>query len=415
MGKEAPAEAKEREEANGKNGPSFWSRKSTIVAGGMIVAVLAFLGLIHLEQSFTHESTDDGFLDGQVISIAPKVAGQVAAVRVVNNQQVQKGDVLIEIDPRDLTVQLDQKRAVVESARANIGLLKASLELFKAQIATAQQNARQSASEADAAKANADKAAADLKRAEELIKNKTISQQEYDAVKAAALAAEAGLRAAQDKVASDTSKVAEVTAQLEAGRQAYERGEAQTRQAEYDVKAAELNLSYGRLTAPTEGYVTRKSVEAGDYVQVGQKLMALVGKEIWVTANFKETQVRSIRRGQPVMVRIDSLGKPDFAAHVDSIQAGSGAQFSLLPPENAVGSYVKVVQRVPIRILFDAPLKTDHVVGPGMSVIPSIRVNDFHVPVILILLIAIVLALLASWFWWRLSNGKEQEQNPRGE
>src|SRR5258706_6593326 len=361
MGKEAPAEAKEREEANGKNGPSFWSRKSTIVAGGMIVAVLAFLGLIHLEQSFTHESTDDGFLDGQVISIAPKVAGQVAAVRVVNNQQVQKGDVLIEIDPRDLTVQLDQKRALVESARENIGLVKASLELFKAQIATAQQNARQSASEADAAKANADKAAADLKRAEELIKNKTSSQQEYDAVKAAALAAEAGLRAAQDKVASDTSKVAEVTAQLEAGRQAYERGEAQTRQAEYDVKAAELNLSYGRLTAPTEGYVTRKSVEAGDYVQVGQKLMALVGKEIWVTANFKETQVRSIRRGQPVMVRIDSLGKPDFAAHVDSIQAGSGAQFSLLPPENAVGSYVKVVQRVPIRILFDQPLKTDHV------------------------------------------------------
>lgn len=404
--REVTAEAKVKDDNRDKKGPSFWSKKSVIIAGTVLLAILAFFGLNHLQHSFSHESTDDAFLDGQVVSIAPKVAGQVSAVRIVNNQEVQKGDILVEVDPRDLSVQAEQKRAVVDSARANIGLLKASLELFKAQIATAQQNARQSASEADAAKANADRAEADLKRAEELIKNKTISQQEYDAAKAAGLAAQASLRAAQNKAASDTSKVAESTAQLDAGHQAYERGEAQTRQAEFDVKAAELNLSYTKITAPTAGYITKKAVETGDYVQAGQKLMALVGKEIWVTANFKETQLRKIRRGQPVTVRIDSLEKKDFNAHVDSIQAGSGAQFSLLPAENAVGSYVKVVQRVPVRILFDGPLSTPHVVGPGMSVTPVVQVSDFHLPALVALLIAVALAAVLGWLWWRLA-GKE--------
>ena len=145
------------------------------------------------------------------------------------------------------------------------------------------------------------------------------------------------------------------------------------------MQAAELNLSYARVTAPADGYVTKKAVESGDYVQVGQRLMALVPSDLYVTANFKETQVEHIRPGQPVRITVDSAGSRVFAGHVESIMAGSGARFSLLPPENAVGNYVKVVQRIPVKILFDEPVEAEHVLGPGMSVVPSVKVQGYEV------------------------------------
>ena len=231
--------------------------------------------------------TDDAFLDSTIVSIAPKVAGQVKKVHVESNQRVKAGDLLLEIDPRDLAVQLDQKRAAVDSARANVALSKAVVELSRTQVATAEATAKQSAAEAGAAQATAGKAKADLKRAEELIQNRTISPQEFDSAKAAATAAEANLKAAQEKAASNRAKVAEAQAQVEAAQKALERGEAQARQTEPDVQAAELNLSYARVTAPADGYVTKKAVESGNYVQVGQRLMALV-----LTDTFRYRQLQ---------------------------------------------------------------------------------------------------------------------------
>ena len=377
-----------------------------MVVGTLVLFGLLFLGLRYLAEALTHEWTDDAFLDSTIVSIAPKVPGQVKMVHVKNNQAVKAGDLLVEVDPRDLAVQLDQKRAVLESARANVTLLKAVVELSRTQVASAEATAKQTAAEADASQATAERARADLKRADELIQNHTISPQEFDSAKAAATAAGASLNAAREKAASNRAKVVEAQAQVEAAQKAFERGEVQARQAEPDVQAAELNLSYARVTAPTDGYVTKKAVESGDYIQVGQKLMALVLTDTFVTANFKESQVEHIRPGQPVRTTVDSVEGRAFAGHVESIMAGSGARFSLLPPENAVGNYVKVVQRIPVKILFDEPVEAGHVLGPGMSVVPSVHVKGYVISETAVLIVAAVLALVIGVLWLKATARK---------
>jgi membrane fusion protein, multidrug efflux system len=394
------------EKPSSSSATALWQRGWVIVAGSIALAGLLFVCLGYLAETFTYESTDDAFLDADFVSVAPRVGGQVRKVLVADNQKVNAGDLLAEIDPADLQVELDQKQAALEAARANVGLLKATVELFRTQIATTEATAQQSAAEANASEANAAKAAADLKRAEELIHNHTIAAQEYDTAKAAADAAEANLKAAQQKAASDRSKTAQSMAQLEAGLRAYERGQAQTRQSEAEAQTGRLNLSYTRVLAPESGFVTKKAVQAGGFVQPGQKLLALVPNSPFVTANFKETQLKQIRPGQPVRIDIDSVAGGPFAGHVESIMAGSGARFSLLPPENAVGNYVKVVQRIPVKILFEKPFDTTHVLGPGMSVVPSVHVTSYEVPEWALVLGALVLAFGLNRLWARAAKRK---------
>jgi membrane fusion protein (multidrug efflux system) len=404
-GAKSPAVSSGGDVAQPNGGPSFWKRRPVIVVGTTVLAALVFFGLHFLALSYTHETTDDAFLSANVVALAPNVAGHVLKVHVADNQRVKAGDVLVEIDPRDFEIQSAQKKAALAAADANTRLIEASLIMLGSQVSTAEAAAQQSESEAAADQAAADKAAADLKRAEELIEKRIISQQEYDAVRAAADAAHSTLKAGRQKAAANRSKVTEAQAQLEAGRRAWERAQAQAAQSQVDVQQADLNLSYARIAAPQDGRVTRKAVQAGDYVQVGQKLMALVPEDLWVTANFKETQLRSIRPGQPVSISVDSLGGQTFAGHVDSVQAGSGAAFSLLPPENAVGNYVKVVQRVPVKIVFDQPIEAGHVLGPGMSVVPFVEVSGLTVPDLVTGIVAAILALVAGGFWWRTAGG----------
>ncbi|HVV02381.1 MAG TPA: HlyD family secretion protein [Verrucomicrobiae bacterium] len=395
---------KPEQKSSGKPRHSFWTSGPVIVIGSIFLALIFFLGLRYFAESLTHETTDDAFLDGPIISVAPKVPGQVKAVYVRNNQHVNAGDVLVEIDPRDLAVAADQKRAAHASASANEELAKASLDLLRAQIAAAQATARQSKAEADASHASSEKAASDLKRAQDLMARKTISPQEFETAKTAAEVAKANEEAANEKAASDESKVKQAEAQLSAGVKAYERAEAQSAQAEIDTHAADLNLSYTHILAPTNGWVTRKEVEPGDYLQTGQRIMALVTDRLWVTANFKETQLQKIRTNQPATISIESEGGPAYQGYVESIQAGSGSRFSLLPPENAVGNYIKVVQRVPVRIFFNKPPSAQHVLGPGMSVSPSVRVKSWHIASILLVIIAAVLGIIAGALWWMLSR-----------
>ena len=383
---------------------SFWKRQPTILIGSLALAVLFFFGLHYLTLSFTHESTDDAFLEADVIALAPKVAGQVKKVYVADNQPVKAGDPLVDIDPRDYEVALAQKQAAHTAAEDNVKLLEASIAYLGTQVTTAEATAKQSEAEAAADEATADKAGADLKRAEELIQNKPISPQEFDSAKAAAAAARATWRAGREKATSDRAKIAEVQAQLEAGRRAWDRAQAQARQAGVDVEQADLNLSYTHIAAPQDGQVTRKAVVEGDYLQVGQRIMALVPAEVWVIANFKETQLKKIRVGRPANIKIDSVSGRTFAGHVQSVQAGSGAAFSLLPPENAVGNYVKVVQRVPVKIVFDQPVEAGHVLGPGMSVVPWVQVKGFEIPGFVVLIAAALLALVAGSVWWRAAN-----------
>jgi membrane fusion protein (multidrug efflux system) len=390
-----------RDDGNQK-GPkrSFLSRVPVIVIGTLALSGLIFFGLSYLVESFTHESTDDAFLDADFVSIAPRVSGQVKTVHVASNQRIQAGEALLDLDSRDLEVAVEQKEAALKAAQANVQLVKASVDLFRTQIESAKATAKQSEAEAAASQATSENAQAELQRAQSLMTNHTISAQEFDTARAVATAAEANLRAAHEKANSDKAKVDQAQAQFEAGIKGYERAQAQTVQSEADLKAAQLNLSYAHITAPIAGYVTKKSVADGEYVQIGQKLMVLVPENLYVTANFKETQLKDLRTNQPASIKIDSVESGPLAGHVQSIMAGSGSRFSLLPPENAVGNFIKVVQRVPVKILFDAPLEAGHVLGPGMSVVPSVRVASFELSEGACIAIAVGAGLVLGFLWW---------------
>ena len=361
-----------------------------------VLAVLLFFGLDYLVTAFTHESTDDAFIEGHVVSIAPRISGQVSAVHVLDNQMVRSNDLLVEIDPADYSTTASQKQSSADAQEANYKVVLAALDLMSVKVATAEATADQSKADADAAQATDARAQADFQRSQELRKQNTISSQEFDAAQAAISEADANLAAAKQKAVADASRINEAKAQLEATKPAVAMALALFHQAQANVQGAQLDLSYTKIFAPGDGRVTRKSVEPGDYVQTGQMLFSIVPNDVWVVANFKETQLKHMQTNQPVRVEIDALGR-SLRGHVDSIQAGSGARFSLLPPENATGNYVKVVQRVPVKILFDDPLPAGHVLGPGLSVAPSVRVSGFEIPGWAIALLAMVLAGVAAF------------------
>ena len=271
-------------------------------------------------------------------------------------------------------------------------------------VATAESDARKAKLDADSAATTANRTQLDFVRAQDLVKDKTISKQEFDAARAANDKAQAYLQSARENMEGQNSKVDEAQKQLAAAFAEKDVAVSQFHEAQTNVAAAKLNLSYTKLSAPADGRVTRKAVEVGDYVQAGQQLMSIVPTEVWVVANFKESQLKKMAVNQPVRVEIDALGGKSFRAHVDSVQAGSGAQFSLLPPENATGNFVKVVQRVPVKIIFDEPLPAGHTIGPGLSVTASVRVSGFTVPDFVTMLAAILLAIAAAFLFRFILN-----------
>jgi len=393
MNENPPAAPPPVKNGNGSSLSRFNSPKF-IWPAAIVLAVVLFFGLAYLADFFTHESTDDAFIAGHIVSIAPRVAGQVAAVHVLDNQMVRSNDLLVEIDPADYAVTVAQKEAAALSQDANFRTVIAAYQLMRAKVATAEASARKAKADANSAESTAKKTQADFERAQDLLKQKTISQQEFDSVLAANAKAQADLKSAQENVLEENSKVDEAEKQLAAAFAEKDMAFSQLSESQTNVAAAKLNLSYTKIFAPADGRVTRKAVETGDYLQTGQQIMSIVPVEVWVVANFKESQLDKMRPGQPVMVEIDALGGRKFRAHVDSIQAGSGAQFSLLPPENATGNFVKVIQRVPVKIVFDEPLPADHTVGPGLSVTPSVQVSSFALPKFVIAIAAIILAIV---------------------
>lgn len=377
-----------------------------------LLAALFFFGLDYLITALTHESTDDAFIAAHVVSIAPQVAGRVSAVPVLDNQMIHSNDLLAEIDPADYSTSVTQKQSSADAAAANYKSVLAALDLMNEKVTTAQATADQSKADAQAAQATDTRAQADFQRYTELRKDNTISAQEFDAAQAAVKQADAHLTAARQKAIADASKINESRAELSATEAAVAVALAEMRETEANVRAAHLDLSYTKIHAPCDGRVTRKAVERGDYVQIGQQLMSLVPNDVWVIANFKESQLKEMKPGQRVRVEIDAMGGRTFRAHVDSVQAGSGAAFSLLPPENATGNYVKVVQRVPVKILFDEPLPADHTFGPGLSVTPSVRVCSFEAPAWVVALGAIVLAV-AAFFGFRFALNRKLNRTSR--
>lgn len=364
-----------------------------LIPATLAAAVLLFFGLRYLISTFTGESSDDAFIAGHIVSMAPRISGQVSAVYVRDNEFVRSNQLLVELDPSDYAAALGQKQAAQESENSDFKAAVAGYKLMQVKVTTAEADARESKADAAAAAATDAKAKDDFKRAKELVKENTISSQEFDQFQAEAAEADADLNSARDKAASDESKVNEARAQLAAARAEADAIFAQVGESKTEVDSAQLDLSYTKIFAPCDGLVTRKQVEVGDYLQTGQTIFSLVPRDVWVVANFKESQLKNMRPGQKALVSIDALGGQTFRAHVDSIQAGSGAVFSLLPPENAVGNYVKVVQRVPVKIVFDQALPANRTIGPGLSVEPFVITSSFHLPDVVTAMVALVLAI----------------------
>ncbi len=289
-------------------------------------------GLDYLVQVFSHESTDDAFLESHVVPVSSRIAGQVRAVRVEDNQWVKQGDTLAELDPRDFEVRQTQKRAASSSAGASLESAKAGLDLMRARLATAEAVSAQEKANAESSRAKAERAKADLQRTEVLRRDGVVSPGEFDRAKADADSTAADLKSDEQKAVAAASQVAEAKSQV--GLALTMVASAQTRidAARADEQAADLDLSYTKIAAPCDGRVTRKSVQAGAFVQVGQPLLALVASNFWVVANFKERELTHMQPGQKVEIHIDTYPGKTFAGRVESIQSGSGARFSLLPP-----------------------------------------------------------------------------------
>ena len=310
------------------------------------------------------DTTDDAAIDGDNVTISAKIPGYVKTVNAVDNEVVKAGDVILEIDPADYVTKRNHAQAALDAAKAAAEGAQNSAETTDI---SAPSNLDAAQAQVAAAQANWDKSVADLKRMQHL-SNEARSQQELDQAVAAEKSMHANLEDAQSKL--QTAQTApKAIAQAQANK---DQLLAQVKQAEADLAQAELDLANTKILAPMDGRITRKSVEQGNYVQPGQALASLVSEDVWVTANFKETQLRHMRAGQPVTVSIDAYPDVKLTGKVDSIQSGTGAYFSAFPPENATGNFVKVVQRVPVKIIFDQKIDPALSVGPGMSVSPIV-------------------------------------------
>lgn len=411
-------------------------KKRSVIVFTAVIGVAA--GLLYYYHRKGFETTDDAFIEGGVVQIAPRVPGQVIRVFVTDNQHVNKGDLLLELDPKDYETAVQTARAALmnaeakhaaaragleltsavtdaalvqataglKAAQAQVDVLRAALRQAGAAVQAAQAGLEQAEARRAAVEAEAKRAAADAERYRALYRKDEISRQMLERAETEARATAANLEAAARTVEAARAQLAQAQAARASAEASLRQAETLVRQAEGRLKEAqarpeqirvrqadsqaadaeteraraalaqaELNLSYTKIYAPESGYITKKNVEPGNIVGAGQALMALVSDRLWVLANFKEVQLRRMRPGQPATIRIDAYPQRKFRGKVDSIQAGSGARFSLLPPENATGNYVKVVQRVPVKIVFDEPLPPELKIGPGMSVVPEVRVR----------------------------------------
>jgi len=360
---------------------------------GLLAIIIEVAGILVWHHYAIRESTDDAQIEADIVPIGARVGGTVKAVHVEDNQPVEAGTVLVELDPTDYEVDLRRAEAELANAIANASAARTNVPIAStttsSQLQTAQANLASAQKQVDAAEArlreaqaNYTKAARDLARYKQLVERDEIPRQQYDYAVAAEQAARASVDSARAAVASARSQVAQAEAQVREAstvpqQLAVSRAKAGSAIADVQknqaaVDQARLNLSYTIIRALSSGIVDKKSVQPGQIIQAGQPLFSLVPFErMWVVANFKETQLKNVRINQPATIHVDAYGR-DYKGHVDSFGGATAARFSLLPPENATGNYVKVVQRVPVKIVFDKGQDPEHLLRPGMSVVPTV-------------------------------------------
>lgn len=386
------------------------SSKRFIIIG--VVAILVIVGLLWWWHSTYYEDTDDAQVNGHLIQISARIAGHVEKVNVDENQYVDAGTVIAELDPKDFETAVQQDEANLEAAQAayeaanvnvpvihintgsNLSSANADVSSADSQVLQAEHQQQAAQAAVQQAEANNTKAQLDLQRYKPLVEKDVISKQQFDAAVAAAdgdkaaleqakdnlEAADSAVRVAKDRVAQAQAslKYAQTGPQQVAIQKARaDQAAAQALQAKAALDQARLNLSYTKIVAPTAGIITKKSVEVGQNVSIGQNMATLVSlDDIWITANFKETQLEHMRQGQPVAISVDAYGGRKYDGKVTQIGGATGSVLSLFPPENATGNYVKVVQRIPVRIDLTNPSQnSDHLLRPGMSVVPKVRVK----------------------------------------
>ncbi|MDQ2747601.1 MAG: efflux RND transporter periplasmic adaptor subunit [Acidobacteriota bacterium] len=451
---EPEAENEDAPEENEETAPKK-SRKIPIIIGVAAVIIVAIAGTVYWLYARQYESTDDAFIDGDVVQISPKVAAYVTKVYVDSNQEVHKGDLLLELNTQDFEVKLTQAKAALRAAQAQKGASQAQVDLTRkttdaaqaqatsnvqttrnnvqqteaaagakqslinqaqAAVRTAQNNLAQVKATAPQVESNLNLAKIEFNRRQKLYTNGDISRQSLDQATNALQSAQSQYNAALKEIDAAASRVGEARANVNVTQENYRQSLAQVNltqsqvnesngrlqdanaaperiavsesqistsqasieQAQAAVQQAELDLSYTKVYAPEDGFIARKNVEEGQFVQPGAALIALSqSDEIWVTANFKETQLELMRVGQVVEIKVDAYPNEKFEGKIQSFQSGTGSRFSVLPTENATGNYVKVVQRIPVKIVFDKQPSEDkaHLLAPGMSVEPSVKVR----------------------------------------
>jgi membrane fusion protein (multidrug efflux system) len=343
-------------------------RRPLIATIGVAIVTLLLIGGVYYWWTTRNlESTDDAYTDGRAVNIAPQVSGVVLSLDVTDNQFVKKDQLLIHIDPRQYITDRDQAAAALATAKAQYAGQQFGAEIarknFPAQLEQAQAQLAN-------AKANLAKTQADYDRQHSLSKQAT-SQQDIDAATSALKQAQAQVMLADAQVTQNSpvpQRIGETDQQVG-------QLKGQVEQAQAKLDQANLNLSWTLVKAPQDGWITKRNVEVGNYVVPGQQIFSIVAPEVWITANFKESQLTDMRKGQPVKIKIDAFPKLDLHGHVDSIQLGSGSKFTAFPPENATGNFVKVVQRVPVKIVIDSGLDPNIPLPLGISAEPTVTVR----------------------------------------
>jgi len=352
---------------DGDDKPPLYKRPLFWLIAIVVAAVVIVGGVLFWLHARKYQSTDDAFVDTHIVRLAAQVSGQLTAVAAADNRHVQAGTLLA-------TIEADATQASVEQAKAQALQAQAQIEQSQAQVISARAQRAQAVDSARDPEAQAAKAEADLARYLKLrqLDAAAVAGTQIDQARQQAASAEAQAAAARKNIANADAQIAVAEKQVKAAR-------AQKAGAEAQIASAGVNFKHLDIRAPVSGQVVNRSVNIGSYVQAGSQLMAIVPDAMWITANYKETQITLMRIGQPVDIRVDAYPAVHFHGHVDSIQRGAGQAFALLPPQNATGNYVKVVQRVPVRILFDArdgsPDPRRYAIGPGMSVVPTVKVR----------------------------------------
>jgi membrane fusion protein, multidrug efflux system len=366
------AETNETKNGNGKKrNPIFIIILVILIVGGGWFGVSKYIHSLH------HEETDDAQVSADIVPVIPHIAGYVKKVLVNDNQQVKKGDTLLVLDDRDYEIKLDEAEAALNMAKTNLQTARATTTAAKANIATSQASIGTIDAQIEEAKINLWRATQDYDRYVNLIKDHSITQQQYEEALAVKQKAEQQLAILQEQKKQATQQTNAVAQQSNATAQQIGAANAVIRQKEVDVDAAQLNLSYTVITAQQDGRVSKINVQPGQFVQAGQSLFAIVhSNSVWVIANFKETQINKMREGQKVTVTADAFPKHTFQATVSSFSPATGATFALLPPDNATGNFVKVVQRLPVKIEFtdnsDSLVKK---LRPGLNVSVDVHLD----------------------------------------